>query len=121
MQYSSLLTDWRRGSLRYRVTRDRLPDALTVKDRITPWDFYAHELPGMPAPKRSTGWVDGGLCAFHDDRKRGSFRVNLTTGAYKCFSCDAKGGDIISFTMQQYGLSFRDALEHLARTWGIRS
>ena len=90
----------------------RQDTADTLKARLRPLDFYAVELPGLPKPKRSAGWADGGLCPFHDDHRRGNFRVNLSTGAFKCFACQANGGDIIAFAMVRYGLSFTDALRY---------
>jgi len=89
----------------------------SVKDSIQPSDFYAHELPGAQMKQRE--WSDGGLCPFHSDNAPGSFRLNLVTGAYKCFSCGAAGGDIIAFTMSLYGLSFIEALQKLAHEWGV--
>lgn len=76
--------------------------------------YYPRVLPTMPPPKRS-GWVDGGLCPFHVDRHRGNFRVNLDTGAYCCFACGAKGGDLLAFHQRQSGLSFPDSLRDLAQ------
>lgn len=31
------------------------------------------------------------LCPFHDDKKAGSFFINIQSGMYHCFSCGAKG------------------------------
>jgi DNA primase len=98
-------------------TRSRL-DSHAVKGAIPPSDFYQYELPDMP-PTRKGGWVDGGLCPFHSDTHKGSFRLNVDTGAFRCFACDAKGGDVIAFTMQREGLEFRDALAKLAEAWGV--
>lgn len=94
------------------------PDAQTIKAGVSPRLFYQHELPGMPTPRKYGAWVDGGLCPFHDDTKPGSFRVNLTSGAFICFSCGTKGSDVISFVQQRYGLSFPDAVRKLAQEWG---
>lgn len=88
---------------------------------IRPVDFYRLEIPTMPPPKRPTGWADGGLCPFHDDRRRGNFRVNLDTGGFRCFACGAKGSDIIAFVQMRHGLNFRDALRELADAWGIKT
>jgi DNA primase len=92
-------------------------NADTVKNSITPLDFYRYELPNVPLIKH--GWSDGGLCPFHDDRKTGSFRVNLETGAFKCFSCGMAGGDVFAFIMALYGLTFYEALTKIADDWGI--
>jgi len=88
-----------------------------IKDRLWPLDFYSHELPD--AKLKHGVWVDGGLCQFHNDRKPGSFKINLITGAYKCFSCGASGGDIIDFVRALHGLSFVEALKKLSEEWGV--
>lgn len=89
-----------------------------VKGYIPPADFYRAELPTMPLP-RGGGWRDGGLCPFHADQHAGSFRVNLETGAFTCFSCGAKGADIIAFIQLRDGLSFPEALRKLSEDWGV--
>jgi hypothetical protein len=99
------------------MNRARL-EVSDVKAAVSPGEFYSRELPDMPAPKRA-GWVDGGLCQLHADRRPGSFYVNLTSGAFKCFSCGAAGGDVVAFLMLRDGLGFREALERLAEDWGV--
>jgi DNA primase len=89
----------------------------TLKEWIRPEDFYSREQENF-CHHRGT-WVEGGLCPFHNDKSAGSFRVNLESGAYKCFSCGAKGGDIIAFTQQKHGLGFREAMAKLKREWGV--
>ncbi len=93
-------------------------DIRAIKAAISPADFYQHELPDMPRTNKG-GWRDGGLCPFHSDRKAGSFRVNLDNGAFGCFSCGARGGDVVAFTMQRDGLAFPEALKQLADNWGV--
>ncbi len=88
-----------------------------IKNQLRPLDFYRHELPD--ATLKRQGWNDGGLCPFHGDSKPGSFRVNLVSGAYKCFACGAAGGDVIAFAMALYGLRFVEALAKLADDWGL--
>jgi DNA primase len=58
-----------------------------------------------------------GLCPFHDE-KTPSFNVNPTNGLFHCFGC-GKGGDTIGFVCEMEGLSFREAIERLARQLGI--
>ncbi len=87
-----------------------------VKALISPEAYYTKELTDTPQWKRVTGWVDGGLCPFHNDNRRGNFRVNLGTGGYCCFSCGAKG-DILTFHQQRHGLEFRQALDELAKEY----
>jgi hypothetical protein len=86
----------------------------TLKAALSPAVYYPAVLPTMPAPRRG-GWVDGGLCPFHDDTHTGSFRVNLDTGAYCCFACGAKGGDILAFHQRTRTLSFPECVADLAQ------
>lgn len=89
-----------------------------VKTYIPPAEFYRAELSTMPPP-RGGGWRDGGLCPFHADNHAGSFRVNLNSGGFCCFSCGAKGADIIAFIQLRDGLSFPEALNKLSNEWGV--
>ena len=56
------------------------------------------------------------LCPFHDDSKP-SLRVRLDTGGFRCMACGAHGGDVLSFHMLRYGLSFKQAAKDLD-AWG---
>lgn len=94
----------------------RKPNAEQIKNALSPADFYRHEL---NAPLTKHGLNNGGLCPFHNDRKAGSFFVNLNSGAFICYSCGTKGGDIVAFTMTLYGLKFAEALAQLASDWGL--
>lgn len=90
-----------------------------VKRAVSPLQFYRAELPSAPAWKPgASGWQSGGLCPFHDDQHAGSFRVNLDSGAFCCFACGAKGGDVLDFTKQRQGIGFLEALARLAEAWG---
>ena len=100
------------------VDMNRRPDAYTIKAVIQPLAFYLSELPNMP-PARGASWVDGGLCPFHADTRKGSFRIHLETGAFCCFACGSKGGDIVAFVQLRESLSFPDALAKLADDWGV--
>lgn len=95
----------------------RKTDADYIKHSLNPFDFYKHELP--TAKLKNHAWNDGGLCPFHADNKPGSFRINVTTGAFKCFACGMAGSDVIAFTMSLYGLNFIEALKQLANDWGL--
>lgn len=52
------------------------------------------------------------LCCFHDD-KTPSLRINVKSGAFKCFVCEARGGDVLAFHMQRHSLSFINACKAL--------
>lgn len=51
-------------------------------------------------------------CTFHDDT-RPSLGVRLDSGGFYCRVCRVHGGDVLSYHMQRYGLSFKDAAKEL--------
>jgi DNA primase len=107
-------------AIRYSNTGTAHSQKLTadyIKRSISPLDFYRHELPTAVLKKHE--WTDGGLCPFHADNKVGSFRVNLTTGAFKCFACGIAGSDVIAFVMTLHSLQFIEALAKVADDWGL--
>ena len=101
---------------RNREMREKIDE---LKARINPIDFYQTELTREFRPRRQAGWVVGGLCPFHDDNNPGSFHVNLDGGAFKCFRCEAKGGDIIAFRQLRDGLTFSEAVYSLINQGGL--
>ena len=58
-----------------------------------------------------------GCCPFHSE-KTPSFHVVPDRQIYKCFGC-GKGGGAINFVMELENLSFRDAVEVLAKRVGM--
>jgi len=56
------------------------------------------------------------VCPFHNDT-RPSLRVRLDTGAFRCMTCGAKGGDVLAFHMRRHGLLFIEAAKALG-AWG---
>lgn len=104
--------------MRRSFQKNRYVDASQVKERINPIDFYDYE--GQPVATRGKGsWKSAGLCPFHADRNAGTFHIHEQQGAFHCFSCGAKGGDIIAFVQRKYEMSFREAVEKLALDWRI--
>jgi DNA primase len=51
-------------------------------------------------------------CPFHSD-KHPSLRVNTSTGAFRCFVCDAHGGDVLAFYCLRTGAGFVEAAKAL--------
>ena len=62
---------------------------------------------------RPVGPTFKGLCPFHDDRHP-SFDVDPRRQRYRCWSCE-KFGDVIQFVQEFERVSFREALDLLAR------
>jgi DNA primase len=59
-----------------------------------------------------------GLCPFHSE-KTPSFMVNEEKQIFHCFGCGA-GGDIFTFLMKVGNFSFPQAVEELAKRYGVR-
>jgi DNA primase len=58
-----------------------------------------------------------GLCPFHNE-KTPSFSVSAERGFFHCFGCGA-GGTVFDFVMRVEGLTFPEALQSLARRYGV--
>jgi DNA primase len=93
----------------------RISDASinAVRERVSILDVVGAQVALRPA---GAGRMKG-LCPFHDE-KTPSFNVNLAIGFYHCFGC-GKGGDAIDFVRETEGLTFREAIERLARAMNI--
>jgi DNA primase len=87
--------------------RARVPLSAIVGRRVT-WDRRKSN------PARGDFWA---CCPFHQE-KSPSFHVDDRQGFYYCFGCHAKG-DAVSFLREQQNLSFREAVEELARAAGL--
>src|SRR6266849_1592832 len=78
------------------------------KDALPPaTSFYEYELGNLTRPNRK-GWALG-PCPFHHTKSGTSFSAHLGHGAFYCFGCGVKGGDLISFLRLRDGLSFKEA------------
>ncbi len=66
---------------------------------------------------RKTGRNHVGLCPFHGE-KTPSFSVSREKGTYYCFGCK-RGGDVIDFVMEVERVAFPEAVERLARQFGV--
>lgn len=80
-------------------------------------------------PELLARWLpDGRICGREyvarnprrDDRRPGSFRINLESGRWADFACDARGGDPVSLVAYLSGLSQVEAARRLAHTLGVR-
>lgn len=57
-------------------------------------------------------------CPFHQE-KTPSFVVSPSKGFFKCFGC-GKGGNAVTFVMEQEGVSYPEALRMVAKRYGIQ-
>ncbi|MCK4233383.1 DNA primase, partial [candidate division WOR-3 bacterium] len=68
-------------------------------------------------PIKKTGKNYTGLCPFHSEKKP-SFTVSPIKQLYHCFGCGASG-NVITFVMNYESVSFIEAIEILAKKYGI--
>ncbi len=54
-----------------------------------------------------------------NDRRPGSFKINVRTGRWADFATGDAGGDVISFAAYLFGLSRRQAALRLAQMLGV--
>lgn len=76
------------------------------------------DLVGAKTELRRSGHQWMGTCPFHEERTP-SFSVNAEEKLFHCFGC-GEGGDLFRFVELTEGLSFREAVEHLADRYGVR-
>jgi DNA primase len=69
----------------------------------------------VPLKKMGTSWK--GLCPFHQE-KSPSFNVRQEPAVFHCFGC-GEGGDVFKFLMLRERMSFPEAVETLARRFGV--
>jgi DNA primase len=67
---------------------------------------------------KKTGKNYKGLCPFHSE-KTPSFMVNEEKQIFHCFGC-GEGGDVFTFLMKMGHFSFPQAVEELAKRYGVR-
>lgn len=75
------------------------------------------QLIGQYVPLKRAGRHFKALCPFHKERTP-SFHVNTDKQIFHCFGCGV-GGNVFSFLMQQEGLTFPEAVRHLAQQVGL--
>ena len=73
---------------------------------------------GQVVTLKKTGSNYKGLCPFHNE-KTPSFVVSETKQIFTCFGCGASG-DVFEFVKRYYNLDFREALEKLAKEYGVK-
>lgn len=94
------------------LNKCRIIEALNIRE------FYSARL-GADIPRSNrNGWVSiKCLCPFHSDSRPGSVTINLNSGYFRCWACNALLS-LVDFEMQTRGLSFLEALNNLAYLGG---
>jgi len=75
------------------------------------------EIIGAHVRLKRSGRSFSGLCPFHNE-KTPSFSVSPERGFFHCFGCGV-GGTVFDFVMRIEGLTFPEALQTLARRYGV--
>ncbi len=89
-----------------RATAQKIKDTADIVEVVSD---YVHLV------RRGANYM--GLCPFHNERTP-SFSVSRKKNFCLCFSCK-KGGSPVGFLMEKEGFSYREALLHLAKKYGI--
>lgn len=92
-----------------KIPSSKIDEILQVSD--------IYEIIADVVPLKKLGASFKGLCPFHSE-KTASFNVHPDKGFYHCFGC-GDGGNVISFVMKYYNLSFPDAIMFLAERYGV--
>lgn len=107
------------GTNAHRDQAPRLPRADAIKAAIDPAAYYRERYPDLPTPKPGRdGWSRNLPCPHHEDPNP-SFGINLKTGAFRCFGCDANGGSVIDAEILATGCTFDEARAALAERYHI--
>jgi hypothetical protein len=88
-----------------------MPASNFIRELLPPPRACYERENGPLGPERR-GWAQG-RCPFHKSKSGRSFSVNLATGGFHCFGCDARGGDVIAFVMLRDHISFVEACKTL--------
>jgi hypothetical protein len=91
-----------RSQSRFKSKRPKKTKPIALPD---PLSFYQEEFPEI---ETNGEWVKV-HCCFHDENKP-SLSLNVESGGFHCFSCEASGGNIVAFVMKSRGISYKDAL-----------
>jgi DNA primase len=90
------------------------PDSFVEEVRRTA-DIVRYISEQVSLRKMGTSWK--GLCPFHQE-KTPSFNVRQEPPLFHCFGC-GEGGDVFKFVMLRERVAFPEAIEMIARRFGI--
>ena len=92
-----------------RIPRDFIDDLIARSDIV--------DIIDARVKLKKAGKNHQACCPFHNE-KSPSFSVSQEKQFYYCFGCGAKG-NVISFLMEFDRLEFPEAVEELAKTYGV--
>jgi len=90
------------------------PDSFIDEVRRTA-NIVSYIQESVPLKKTGASWK--GLCPFHNE-KTPSFNVRTEPPVFHCFGC-GEGGDVFKFVMLRERVAFPEAIEMVARRFGI--
>ncbi len=93
-----------------RIKNESIQEVLTIADIVSVVEDYIK--------LKQSGRNFVGLCPFHKE-KTPSFTVSREKGLFHCFGCGT-GGNVVSFLMKYEKLSFVEAIEELAKKFGVK-
>lgn len=92
-----------------RISENSIKELLDAEDIVTVINDYAN--------LRQSGRNFVAICPFHKE-KTPFFTISNEKGLFHCFGCGA-GGNVVSLLMKIEKLTFVDAIETLAKKFGI--
>lgn len=84
-----------------------------IKEKINYFEFYQKFFPDLQN-NRGKVFV---VCPFHKEQV-GSFQIDLELGLWRCWA-EGIYGDVFTFYMKYYNMSFPEAVESLAEQYGV--
>ena len=92
--------------------KEKIDYVQLIKNRIDIVDIISKDL-----RLAKSGLNYKALCPFHEE-KTPSFTINPQKQNYVCYGC-GKSGDLFSYVMEKYKISFKEAMEKIAKDANI--
>ncbi len=92
--------------------KEKIDYVQLIKNRIDIVDIISKDL-----RLEKAGLNYKALCPFHEE-KTPSFTINPQKQNYVCYGC-GKSGDLFSYVMEKYKISFKEAMEKIAKDANI--
>lgn len=89
----------------FKDAADLLKTELTILDVVEKYGY---------TPDR-TGYIQ---CPFHQGDRHGSLKLYPSNNSWYCYGCN-KGGSVIDFVMNLFGLDFKQAVARMCSEFGI--